>query len=291
MRDHLTQLLESWAQLFDVKSIEAMGLRVFGAALILLAGFWISKMLQRFLIHRLHKSDREDDSAIGVYQMIIRVVTFITAASLALHTLGIDLTHLFTTGGLLAVAAAFAMKTAAENFIAGLVIRVENEFKPGDVLAMSDGSMFKVKKIGLRATIVRSKAEGDLIVPNIYLIQNVISNYTYRDSLHRIETEVGISYDSDLKRVKEILEHVCHNLEWRSRQLQPLIILDAFGDSSVNYKIHVWIEDPWRAGRLRGQLNESIWWELKEAGIVIPYPQRDVHFIQESPMPTPADIS
>ena len=268
-----------------------MGLRVVGAALILLAGFWISKILQRFLIHRLHKRDSEDDSAIGVYQIIIRIIALILSASLALHTLGIDLTHIFTTGGLFAVAAAFAMKTAAENFIAGLVIRVENEFKPGDVLAMSDGSMFMVKKIGLRATIVRSKAEGDLIVPNIDLIQNVISNYTYRDSLHRIETEVGVSYDSDLKRVKEILEHVCHKFQWRSRQVEPLVVLDGFGDSSVNFKVRVWIEDPWRAGRLRGQLNESIWWELKEAGIVIPYPQRDVHLIQESPVPISVDIS
>jgi small-conductance mechanosensitive channel len=132
MRNYLTQLLESFAQLFDVKSIEAMVLRVFGAALILLAGFWISKMLQRFLIHRIHKHDSEAESAIQMYRMIIRVVFFITAGSLALHTLGIDLTHVFTTSGLLAIAAAFAMKTAAENFISGLIIRLEKEFKPGE---------------------------------------------------------------------------------------------------------------------------------------------------------------
>ena len=146
MADHLTQLLEPYLRLFDVKSIEAMGLRVLGAVLILIAGFWISRILQRILSRRI----QGHDGAVEVYRTIVRVATLVVAAALALHTLGIDLTHLFTTGGLLALAAAFAMKTAAENFICGLIIRLENELKPGDVLAQSDGTVFKVKKIGLR---------------------------------------------------------------------------------------------------------------------------------------------
>jgi len=280
---HLGGFLESCAQLFDVKSIEAMGLRVLGAALILLVGFWISRALQLFIVRRIRTHDADRDGAIDAYRTIVRIATLVVVASLALHTLGVDLTPLFTTGGLFAVAAAFAMKTAADNFISGVIIRLEREFKPGDVLGMSDGSMFKVKKIGLRATNVRSKAEGDLIVPNTHLLQSVVSNYTYRDSLLRIETQVGVSYDSDLKRVREVLEEACENIEWKSKQAQPMVLLDSFGDSSVNYSIRVWIDDPWISGRLRSQLNEAIWWALKEAGIVIAFPQRDVHIIHESP--------
>jgi small-conductance mechanosensitive channel len=286
MRDHLIPFLEPLAQLFDVKSIEAMGLRVLGAALILLVGFWISRVLHRFLVRRIQRHDADRDLTIEVYSTIARVATLVIAAGLALHTLGIDLTHLFTTGGLLALAAAFAMKTAAENFICGLIIRLENELKPGDVLAQSDGTVFKVKKIGLRATIVRSKAEGDVIVPNTYFVQNAVSNYTYRDSLYRLDTQVGVHYDSDLKRVRAVLEQTCDNIEWKSQQVQPMVVLDSFGDSSVNYSIRVWIDDPWRAGLMRSQLNEAIWWALKDAGIVIAFPQRDVHLIQEAPAPT-----
>jgi small-conductance mechanosensitive channel len=282
MRVQLTQLLESYAQLFDAKSIEAMGLRVLGAVLILLMGFWISRVLQRFLARRMQMHDTYHDGAIDVYRTIVRVATLVVVASLALHTLGVDLTHLFTTGGLFAVAAAFAMRTTAENFISGLIIRLEHEFKGGDVLAMSDGKMFRVKKIGVRATIVRSKAEGDLIVPNAIFLQNVVSNYTYRDSLFRIETQVGVAYDSDLERVRAVLEQTCDDIEWKSKQVQPNVVLYGFGDSSVNYSIRVWIDDPWRSGRLRSQLNEAIWRGLKEADIVIPFPQRDVHLFQES---------
>jgi len=110
MADHLTQLLEPYAQLFDVKSIEAMGLRVLGAVLVLLVGYWFSRALQRLLVRHVGKHDSGYEGAIDVYRAIIRSVTVVVAGGLALHTLGIDLTHLFTTGGLLAIAAAFAMR-------------------------------------------------------------------------------------------------------------------------------------------------------------------------------------
>jgi len=108
MSDHLTQLLEPYLRLFDVKSIEAMGLRILGAVLVLLVGYWFSRALQRLLVRHVGKHDSGYEGAIDVYRAIIRSVTVVVAGGLALHTLGIDLTHLFTTGGLLAIAAAFA---------------------------------------------------------------------------------------------------------------------------------------------------------------------------------------
>jgi potassium efflux system protein len=283
MRDHLTQLLEPYAQLFGVKSIEAMGLRLLGAVLIMLAGIWLSRGIQRYLLRRMEQRYPEDKDVINLYCRIARIVVLTIAAGMALHALGFDLTHLFTAGGLLAVAAAFAMKTAAENFVSGLIIRLERAITRGDVLSMADGRMVKVERVGARATIARSKAEGDLIIPNSELVQNVVSNYTYRDLLYRLETEVGVAYDSDLARVRAVLEQACDNLEWKSTQVPPVVLLDKFGDSSVNYVIRVWIDDPWIARRMRSQLNEAIWWALKDASIVIAFPQLDVHLPQSQP--------
>jgi small-conductance mechanosensitive channel len=147
---------------------------------------------------------------------------------------------------------------------------------------MADGVMVRVERIGPRATIVRSKAEVDLIVPNSELVQNAVCNYTYRDSLYRLETQVGVAYESDLKQVQAVLEKTCNNLEWRSTHSEPVILLDAFGDSSVNYLIRVWIDDPWVAGRMRSHLNEAIWWALKDAHILIAFPQLDVHLPQQN---------
>jgi small-conductance mechanosensitive channel len=281
MADHLTQLLEPYAQLFDVKSIEAMGLRVLGAVFIMLAGVWLSRSIQRYLLRRMEQRYPEDKDVINLYRRIVRITVLLIAAGIALHVIGFDMTHLFTTGGLLAVAAAFAMKTTAENFVSGLFIRLERSITRGDVLSMADGGMVRVERIGPRATIVRSKAGVDLIVPNSELVQNAVCNYTYRDSLYRLETQVGVAYETDLKQVQAVLEQTCNNLEWRSKHSEPVILLDAFGDSSVNYLIRVWIDDPWVAGRMRSQLNEAIWWALKDAHIVIAFPQLDVHLPQQ----------
>jgi small-conductance mechanosensitive channel len=128
---------------------------------------------------------------------------------------------------------------------------------------------------------VRTKEEADCIIPNADLVQNAISNYTHGDSLFRLETRVGVAYESDLGRVRKTLEAVCEGLDWRSAQKSPLIQLLDFGDSSVIYRVLLWIEDPWVSGRLRSELNEAIWWALKDAGIVIAYPQLDVHIAQD----------
>jgi small-conductance mechanosensitive channel len=142
--------------------------------------------------------------------------------------------------------------------------------------------MVKVKKIGPRVTIVRSKSEVDIILPNAELIQNPISNHTYGDVLYRIDTTVGVAYTSDLRKVRATLEEVAGALDWKSSQKPPIVQLTEFGDSSVNFKILVWTEDPWAANRFRSELNEAIWWALKEADIVIAFPQLVVHIAGDS---------
>jgi small-conductance mechanosensitive channel len=127
---------------------------------------------------------------------------------------------------------------------------------------------------------VRSKDEGDLILPNTELVQNPVSNFTYGDALHRLETTVGVAYTSDLRKVRATLEEVSGALDGRSSQRQPQVQLTEFGDSSVNFRILVWTDDPWAASQVRSELNEAIWWAFKEAGIIIDFPQLDVHIVK-----------
>lgn len=282
MHDRLAQLLGPVAGLFDVESFEAMALRILGAVLVLLATFWISRTAQRYLVRRFQGQDAGDKQTILSYRRIAQWVIWVIGGGIALHTLGIDLTHIFTAGGLFAVAIAFAMKNLAENLVSGLLLRLEREIESGDVLRTSSGEVVKVKKIGSRTTIVRTKDEADRIIPNAELVQSAISNYTYRDSLHRLETRVGVAYESDMRKVRATLESVYEGLDWKSAQKQPLVQLFDFGDSSVVFRLLVWIEDPWVSGRLRSELNEAIWWALKDAGIVIAFPQLDVHITPDA---------
>ncbi len=280
MHDRFTQLLQPVAGLFNVDSVEAMALRLLGAMLVLLAAFWITRAAHLYLVRRLQGHD--DEQTIRSYWRIVKVVVWVIGGGIALHTLGIDLSHLFTASGLFAVAIAFAMKTLAENLVSGLILRLERDIERGDVLRTASGEIVKVEKIGPRATIVRTKAEADQIVPNSQLVQNAIINYTYRDSLHRLETKVGVSYESDLKKVRATLKAVCEGLDWKSARKQPMVLLLDFGDSAVIFRVLVWIEDPWISGRLQSELNEAIWWALKDAGIIIALPQLNVHIAQDA---------
>lgn len=273
----MTTWIAPYAELFDVASLEAMGGRILGAAVILLLGFWISRALQRFIVRRSQGSDTGAPEVIASYRQFVRVVVMVVTILLSLHALGIDLTHAFTAGGLLAVAAAFATKDLSENLIAGWILRVEQVIKRGDVLQLQGDAMVKVKRIGPRATIVRTKTEAELIIPNAVLVQHQVYNDTHGDALHRLESRVGVAYTSDLEQVRIVLEQACGRLEWRSRQKEPQVRLAEFGDSSVNYRVQVWIESPWDEGRLRSELNEEIWRALRDAGIVMAFPQLDVH--------------
>jgi small-conductance mechanosensitive channel len=138
--------------------------------------------------------------------------------------------------------------------------------------------MVRVKSIGFRATVARTKDERDLVTPNSQLVQNRVANFTYSDSLYRLETTVGVVHAADLKQVKEVLETACGQFDWASAQHKPAVRLSGFGDSAVLYKIRVWVDNPWDAGRRQAQLNEAIWWSLKEAKIAMAFPQLDVHF-------------
>jgi len=272
----LSELFRGVTELINVKSIEAMGIKIFAATATLLAAYWVSRMLRQGIDRRLRQDSHNDEATICTYKNIARVIVMIPGFLISLHVFGINLSSLFTTSGLFAVALAFAMKDTAENYVSGMLLRVERIIKPGDVLE-TGGAMVRVKSIGFRATIVRTKDEKDLIIPNSQLAQDRIVNYTYKDTDCRFETTVGVAYASDLKKVREVLESVCYQLDWASPQHKPSVILFGFGDSAVNYKIRVWIENPWDAGGRQALLNEAIWWGLKEAGIVMAYPQLDVH--------------
>ena len=274
----LSELFRGFAELINVKSIEAMGIKFFAATAIVLAAFGFRGCCSEVLIADLDKIAMNDEATICAYKIHCPVPSSgAWRSDLPCTSWGSICPSLFTTGGLFAVALAFAMKNIAENYISGMLLRFERIIKPGDVLE-TEGAMVRVKSIGLRSTIVRSKYEKDLVIPNSELVQERVTNYTYRDVLCRIMTMVGVAYSSDLMKVRKILEHTCDQLEWKSDQHDPEVLLVEFGSSSVNYKISVWIEDPWESGPAKSHLNEAIWWALQKADIVMAYPQLDVHF-------------
>lgn len=279
--DWQNRLKEGYA-LLDVKLFQIGGTEVSAATLlifvfIVLATLWISRFVQRAMRRVLSARAVADEGSIAVVQRLVHYLVLIVGLGVALHTVGVNLTALFAAGALFAVGIGFAMQNLTENFVSGVILLLERTIKPGDVLQMED-RMIKVKELGIRSTVARTLDDEDLIIPNSQLVQSMVKNYTLRDQLYRLRAEVGVVYGSDMRLVRKTLEETAAALAWPSRQRKPRVLLTAFADSSVNFEASVWIEDPWRARQRMSDLHEAIWWSLKDAGVVIAFPQLDVHF-------------
>jgi potassium-dependent mechanosensitive channel len=199
--------------------------------------------------------------------------------ALALQSAGIKLTAVFAAGAVFAVGFGFAMQNIAQNFVSGVILLIERTIKPGDVLEIG-GSIVKVMKMSIRATIVRTLDDEDIIVPNSTLVQSNVKNYTLEDNLYRVKVVVGVAYESDLKLVREVLEKTTADVPWRDRAYPPRVLLVNFGASSVDYETSAWMHDPFNYRIASSDLREAIWWAFKRANITIAFPQVDVHFPQ-----------
>ncbi len=238
-------------------------------------------MLQRKIARKIKSDDGESKKVIRAYNKYIHFFSMTVGFLLALYVMGANVSTIFHSGGLIAIAFAFVMKSFAENFLAGLTIRIDGLIKPGDILE-SNGEIVKVKELGIRGVVGITRDLKDIVIPNSQIITERIVSYTYGDSFCQIWTAVGVTYHSDLKIVRRVLQKISDKYTVPVKKDSIRVRLVEFGNSSVNYKVGIWIKDPWSIREKRSEFNEAIWWALKDAGIVIAFPQLDVHFDDEA---------
>ncbi|NNE43366.1 MAG: mechanosensitive ion channel [Gemmatimonadetes bacterium] len=266
-------------ELFTISGTVVTVMTAFTFLLIVILTFVLSKIIQNGLRRAFRLRGVTDEGTVGVASRLAHYLVIVMGLGIALQTIGINLTALFAAGAFFAVALGFAMQNITENFVSGVILLAERTIKPGDVLEV-EGRMVRVSMLGTRSTVVRSLNEEDLIVPNGTLVQSTVKNYTLRDAEYRIRVTVGVAYRSDMKRVREVLTQVAVDAPLRVKNREPVIYLTAFGSSSVDWEVSVWIADPWKEKKHRSDLHEAIWFALKEAGIEIAFPQLDVHLDQ-----------
>ncbi len=235
----------------------------------------VRQVLRRALHHR-HASDGEIRALLRIVHYAILLIGF----SIGLSTAGVNLGALFAAGAVFAVAIGFAMQDIAQNFVSGLILLMGRVIKPNDVLEV-DGEMVRVERVGLRTTFARTLDDEVLVIPNSSLVQNTLKNVTLRDATYRIRVTVGVSYSSDMALVRDVLTKMAAGVEWQQADREPRILLTEFGDSSVNWEVSVWTDDPWRKRQWRSDLHERIWQAFQKAEITIAFPQMDLHLDEQ----------
>lgn len=264
------------APLFTIARTPITPLTLLMLVAILIATVLISRLAARAAGRALAIRGMSDAGTMAVIARLVRYVVLAIGFGIALQTMGIDIAALFAAGAFFAIVLGFALQGVAENFVAGFLLLAERTIKPGDVLEV-EGRVVRVSRLGMRATVARSRDEEDLIIPNSKLAQNTVTNYTLRDSVYRLKTTVGVSYGSDVARVFETLRTAAGEVAWKQSDRDARVLLLEFGDSSVVFEVSIWMQDPWQARVARSDLNEAIWWALQRAGITIAFPQLDLH--------------
>ncbi|MFH2005714.1 MAG: mechanosensitive ion channel domain-containing protein [bacterium] len=243
---------------------------------ILLGGYVLSRVLQRAIERAFHARGVTDEGTVGVTTRLVHYLLAVVTIGASMQTIGIKLATLFAAGAVLALAIGFALQTMLQNFVAGVILMVERTIKPGDILEVQ-GVLIRVTRLGIRSTVARTRENEDLLIPNSTLVQSAVKNLTFRDKDIRLRIPVGVTYGSDMAKVRTVLEAVGHEYDKRIPEPGPLVLLRKFGSSSVDWELSVWTTDPWREQLLRSELQEAVWNAFKAAGITIAFPQLDVH--------------
>jgi small-conductance mechanosensitive channel len=245
-------------------------------AAVLFVAYVVSKIAKRGIRRFFENKDLKTKANAYILQRITHYVIMLVGVVAAMQTIGIDLSTIFAAGAVFAVGLGFAMQNISQNFVSGLILLLERTIKQGDVIEVKD-TVVRVERIGIRSTLVRTRGDEELIVPNATLVQDVVKNYTMSNSTSVVGTEIGVSYHSDLQLVRKVLEDVVQGVPWRA-DVPPRVLLLSFGASAVIFGVYVTVQDPWAAKVFISDLNEAIWNALKEASITIAFPQLDVHF-------------
>jgi potassium efflux system protein len=241
-----------------------------------LGAIWLSRLAKTATQRALAMRPKVDRGTARVIARLVQYAVLAIGFAMAIENLGFDLAALFAAGAFLAVGVGIAMQGVTQNFVAGVSLLLERTIKPDDIL-MVDGRVVRITQLGVRAAVARTRDEEDLIIPNSLLAQQVVTNYTLRDSLYRLRTTVGVAYESDIDLVFQVLHEVGTRSPDRDTTRDPRVLLTEFGDSSINFDLSIWIADSWAAPVAKSRLNHDIWRAFRDHGIVIAFPQLDVH--------------
>lgn len=195
---------------------------------------------------------------------------------LTLGFIGFDLTKLTIILSAFGVGIGFGLQSIVNNFVSGLILLFERPLREGDTIEVRNERVH-IRKIGLRATHVKTFDMADVIIPNADIVNNPVTNWTLDDPLMRLSVPVGVSYGSDIHLVRKSLLASAEGNAAVLKSPPPEVILLNLGDSSLDFELRVWIADVDRRLSVKSELYGDILNRFNEVGIEIPFPQRDLH--------------
>ena len=260
---------------------------IFKLIILLVAGIVILRSIRRKTSAILYEKTKMSTGSVNSITTLGYYISLVISVFIILTAVGIDLTQVTVIVGALGVGIGFGMQTIANNFISGIILLVEQSIKSGDIVMLEGGLTGEVKKVAIRATIIRTFNGDDIIVPNSEFVSGRVNSWTYGDDWRRLNIPFGVSYESDPDEIVKLATEAAREVQITAEDsAHPIrIFFEGYGESSLDFSIRVWC----RMTRLRirsGLVSDYyfvLFRKLKEAGVVIPFPQQDLHLQSVSP--------
>ena len=243
-------------------------------------GLVLVRMLRRALAEKLLPETNLD---LGVQNSIASGFGYfgvLLAGTMAVATLGIDLSNIALIAGALSVGIGFGLQNVVNNFVSGLILLVERPVKVGDWVVVGSNEGF-VKKINVRATELQTFQRASVIIPNADLISSSVVNWTHQDRYGRIDVAVGVAYGSDTAKVRDVLHEVAKSHAKVLDFPQPNVFFMNFGASSLDFELRCYTDDVLFRLSIGSDLRFEIDRRFREEGIEIPFPQHVVHMAKD----------
>jgi len=253
--------------------------------LLILLGLVISRILSSVFARRVLLRLGMNQAAVAAIRPVIFYVLLLSFTLLALRLVNVPLTVFTLLGGAAAIGIGFGSQNIVNNFISGLILLAERPIRIGDLIEVDD-LYGTVEEIGARSTHVRSSENVDIIVPNSSFLEKNVINWTLSDDRYRAQISLGVAYGSPTEEATRLIRKAVDEHPRILKRPEPIILFADFGNNSLDFEAHFWIrmrrlmDRRIIASDLRYRIDEV----FREAGIVIAFPQRDVHLDSSEPL-------
>jgi small-conductance mechanosensitive channel len=255
------------------------------ALLILAIGYWLSLFIARLLERMAIGRFKVEPNQAGLIRRWAKVVLIITLIVFSLVSVKIPLTIFAFLGGALAIGLGFGTQNLLKNFISGIIILFERPFRVGDVLEVG-GQRGTITSIGIRSSVLLLWDSTETLITNSALLENNLTNWTYSNHIVRFSVNLGVAYGSDTRRVGQLLAEVADRHGLVQKEPKPQVLFQEFADSSLQFELRYWVNVlANNAAQIGSDLRHMISNEFTEKGVVIAFPQRDVHLSAPQPLP------
>ncbi|HET6719759.1 MAG TPA: mechanosensitive ion channel domain-containing protein, partial [Rhodocyclaceae bacterium] len=241
----------------------------------ILLALWVAGLVEARL------AETEIDSSLrAVLVRLAKALATLVAVLLSLSMVGIDITALSVFGGALGVGLGLGLQKIASNYVSGFIILLDRSIRIGNVIALDAATTGIVTQITTRYTVVKTATGVEVLVPNEHLVGNIVQNQSYTDTRVRLACQITVAYATDLEHFFADLTQLARAHPRVLAEPAPAALLLNFGDNGIDIELGFWIDDPEEGTRnVRSDLNLSILDLCRKKGIEIPYPQREVRWL------------